>query len=72
MSQSSFGMVGLGTMGRNLALNIEEHGFTVAVRNLARLPQNLRQAQRDAFGAHTFERVEQPGFMPFDWGLKGE
>ena len=24
----------------------------------ARLPQNLTQAQRDAFGAHKFERVE--------------
>ena len=29
----------------------------------ARLPQNLTQAQRDAFGAHTFERVERPGFV---------
>ena len=37
-----------------------------------RLPQNLTQAQRDAFGAHTFERIEKPGFMHFDWGLKGE
>jgi len=34
-----------------------------------RLPQNLTQAQRDAFGAHTFERVEKPGFVHFDWGL---
>ena len=29
----------------------------------ARLPQNLTQAQRDAFGAHTYERVERPGFV---------
>jgi 6-phosphogluconate dehydrogenase len=35
----------------------------------ARLPQNLTQAQRDAFGAHTFERVEKPGFIHFDWNL---
>src|SRR5436190_1584151 len=34
MSLSTFAMVGLGTMGRNLALNIEEHGFPVAVWNL--------------------------------------
>ena len=34
MSGSTFGMIGLGTMGRNLALNIEEHGFPVAVWNL--------------------------------------
>jgi len=37
-----------------------------------RLPQNLTQAQRDAFGAHTFERVEQPGFIHFDWGVEKE
>ena len=36
----------------------------------ARLPQNLTQAQRDAFGAHTFERIEKPGFMHFDWNVK--
>jgi 6-phosphogluconate dehydrogenase len=34
MSGSNFGLVGLGTMGRNLALNIESHGFRVAVWNL--------------------------------------
>jgi 6-phosphogluconate dehydrogenase len=26
----------------------------------ARLPQNLVQAQRDAFGAHTYQRVDDP------------
>jgi len=34
MSASNFGIVGLGTMGRNLALNIESHGYRVAVWNL--------------------------------------
>jgi 6-phosphogluconate dehydrogenase len=35
----------------------------------ARLPQNLTQAQRDAFGAHTYERTDKPGlgFMHTDW-----
>jgi len=35
----------------------------------ARLPQNLTQAQRDAFGAHTYERVDRPegGFVHSDW-----
>jgi 6-phosphogluconate dehydrogenase len=35
----------------------------------ARLPQNLTQAQRDYFGAHTFERVDQPPGKWFhhDW-----
>jgi 6-phosphogluconate dehydrogenase len=32
-----------------------------------RLPQNLTQAQRDAFGAHKYERVERPGFVHFEW-----
>jgi 6-phosphogluconate dehydrogenase len=36
----------------------------------ARLPQNLTQGQRDAFGAHKFERVERPGFVHADWGVK--
>jgi 6-phosphogluconate dehydrogenase len=30
---SQFGMIGLGVMGANLALNVEEHGFSVAVWN---------------------------------------
>jgi len=31
---ADFGMIGLGVMGRNLALNVEDHGFSVAVWNL--------------------------------------
>ncbi|HZG75683.1 MAG TPA: NADP-dependent phosphogluconate dehydrogenase, partial [Paenibacillus sp.] len=33
----------------------------------ARLPANLLQAQRDYFGAHTFERVDKEGAFHFDW-----
>ena len=35
----------------------------------ARLPQNLLQAQRDYFGAHTYERLDQPRgqFFHIDW-----
>jgi 6-phosphogluconate dehydrogenase len=35
-----------------------------------RLPLNLTQAQRDFFGAHTYERVDKPGQGPFhtEWG----
>jgi 6-phosphogluconate dehydrogenase len=34
-----------------------------------RLPANLLQAQRDYFGAHTYERIDKPGQGPFhtDW-----
>ncbi len=33
----------------------------------ARLPSNLLQAQRDFFGAHTYERVDKPGFFHTEW-----
>ena len=33
----------------------------------ARLPANLLQAQRDYFGAHTYERVDRPGSFHSDW-----
>ncbi|NOU68893.1 NADP-dependent phosphogluconate dehydrogenase [Paenibacillus sp. LMG 31461] len=32
-----------------------------------RLPANLLQAQRDYFGAHTFERVDKEGSFHFQW-----
>ncbi|MFN0166833.1 MAG: NADP-dependent phosphogluconate dehydrogenase [Bryobacteraceae bacterium] len=39
----------------------------------ARLPANLTQAQRDYFGAHTYERVDQPRgrFFHLDWPEPG-
>jgi 6-phosphogluconate dehydrogenase len=53
-----FGMIGLGVMGRNLALNVEDHGFAVAVWNLETnwtdsfISQN---SDRDFIGAKTLE-----------------
>ncbi|MEO0459136.1 MAG: NADP-dependent phosphogluconate dehydrogenase, partial [Cyanobacteria bacterium P01_A01_bin.114] len=32
-----------------------------------RLPQNLTQAQRDYFGAHTYERVDKDGVFHTEW-----
>ncbi len=32
------------------------------------LPQNLTQAQRDFFGAHTYERVDREGVFHTQWG----
>ncbi len=39
----------------------------------ARLPANLLQAQRDYFGAHTYERVDKPAgqFFHTDWTGEG-
>ena len=33
----------------------------------ARLPANLLQAQRDFFGAHTYERIDKPGVFHSEW-----
>src|SRR5215216_6145977 len=33
----------------------------------ARLPANLLQAQRDFFGAHTYERIDRPGAFHTEW-----
>lgn len=38
----------------------------------ARLPQNLTQAQRDYFGAHTYERIDKPGVFHTEWSRKEE
>jgi len=32
-----------------------------------RLPANLLQAQRDYFGAHTYERIDKPGVFHTEW-----
>ncbi|MEB3164397.1 MAG: NADP-dependent phosphogluconate dehydrogenase [Prochlorothrix sp.] len=34
-----------------------------------RLPQNLTQAQRDYFGAHTYERLDQAGTFHTEWAV---
>jgi 6-phosphogluconate dehydrogenase len=48
-----------------IALGVPTPAFSTALAffdgyRTARLPQNLLQAQRDFFGAHTYERVDQP------------
>ncbi len=47
-------------------------GFYDSYRS-ARLPANLIQAQRDLFGAHTYERVDRPRgeFFHTDWNASG-
>ena len=36
------------------------------------LPANLIQAQRDYFGAHTYNRVDKPGVFHFEWSQERE
>ena len=38
----------------------------------ARLPANLLQAQRDFFGAHTYERIDKPGVFHTEWMESGQ
>ena len=53
-------------------LGIPVPGFTAALTyfdgyRLARLPANLLQAQRDYFGAHTYQRIDREGVFHSDW-----
>jgi 6-phosphogluconate dehydrogenase len=41
-------------------------GYYDAYRS-ARLPANLLQAQRDYFGAHTYQRIDRPGQFHTRW-----
>lgn len=61
-------MVGVAT-----ARGIPAPGFTAALAyydglRAARLPANLIQAQRDYFGAHTYQRVDRDGGFHTRWG----
>jgi len=53
------------TVGRAVQIGIPTPAFSTALAfydgyRAERLPANLLQAQRDFFGAHTYERVDQP------------
>ena len=55
---AQFGVIGLGVMGANLALNVEDHGRTVAVWNLETewVDRLLQQnPERQLIGAETLQ-----------------
>jgi 6-phosphogluconate dehydrogenase len=61
-------------IGTAAALGIPAPAFSASLAyfdafTAAQLPQNLTQAQRDFFGAHTYQRVDRPdaGFVHTDW-----
>jgi 6-phosphogluconate dehydrogenase len=59
-------------VGQAIAAGIAVPAFSSALAYFdsyrsATLPANLLQAQRDYFGAHTFERVDKPGNFHFEW-----
>jgi len=61
MSQADIGLIGLAVMGQNLVLNMNDHGFAVAVYNRTAsvtdefLAGNARG--RAIYGAHTLEEL---------------
>ncbi|MEA1871427.1 MAG: NADP-dependent phosphogluconate dehydrogenase [Candidatus Bipolaricaulota bacterium] len=62
---------------RRVVIQAHEHGIPVPVMSSAldfldgyrsgRLPANLLQAQRDLFGAHTYQRVDKEGTFHTEW-----
>ncbi|NMA62153.1 MAG: NADP-dependent phosphogluconate dehydrogenase [Firmicutes bacterium] len=59
--KADLGLIGLAVMGENLVLNMENHGFTVAVHN--RTPEKIDQllqgrgAGKNIIGAYTIEEL---------------
>jgi 6-phosphogluconate dehydrogenase len=59
-------------VSRSAMLGIPVPAFSAALAyydgyRRERLPANLLQAQRDYFGAHTYERIDKPGTFHTDW-----
>ena len=68
----------IGNIGTAVANGIPVPAFTTALCyfdgfRTARLPANLLQAQRDYFGAHTYERVDKSRgeFFHTNWTGRG-
>jgi 6-phosphogluconate dehydrogenase len=61
MKKADIGLVGLAVMGENLVLNMERHGFTVAVfnRTVAKVDNFLagRGKGKNIIGAHSIEEL---------------
>ena len=61
MKKADIGLVGLAVMGENLALNMENHGFTVAVynRSIEKVDRFMesRAAGKQIIGCHSLEEL---------------
>jgi 6-phosphogluconate dehydrogenase len=59
-------------VGTAVRIGIPTPAFNAAISyydgyRSARLPHNLLQAQRDYFGSHTYERIDEDGVFHTDW-----
>ena len=61
MSKADIGLIGLAVMGQNLVLNMDDHGFTVAVFNLTVSSVdeflNGEGSKRKILGTHSIEEL---------------
>jgi 6-phosphogluconate dehydrogenase len=61
MAKADIGLIGMAVMGQNLVLNMEDHGYTVAVynRTLARVDEFIenRAQGRNIIGTHSIEEL---------------
>ncbi len=57
MTESQFGMIGLGTMGRNFLLNVAEHGFSCVGYDLDESKRMLLAAEGEQFTIATADDV---------------
>lgn len=61
MNKTNIGLIGLAVMGQNLALNMDEHGFTVAVynRTVSKVDELLNGAAKGTkiIGVHSLEEL---------------
>ncbi len=59
-------------MAESIKAGLAIPGFASAISyfdsyHTERLPANIIQAQRDYFGAHTYQRIDRPGQFHTEW-----
>ncbi|MCJ7691608.1 MAG: NAD(P)-binding domain-containing protein, partial [Clostridiaceae bacterium] len=58
MNKQQFGVMGMGVMGKNLALNVESKGFSVSVYNRNRIRTDkliIEVKERNILGTYSIE-----------------
>ena len=65
MSTADIGLIGLAVMGSNLALNIAEKGYTVAVHNRSagRIDEHMADAKAQGLDGNTIPKYDLAEFV---------